>query len=153
MANNIGTLRKILESRISNENIEKILTTAGKKVHGDIVALAPVDTGTYASSIQLSEVVHEGSYHYIKVFTNLNSGWNNVPLGCLLEWGTGIKGEQTNTYEHGFPYRQTPWVYYNEKLGHFVFTHGNVAKPHFAPGLYNNESYFKKVIKEGVARD
>ena len=138
----IGKLRHILEAPISDSNIEKILTTTGTKVQEDIKALAPVDTGTYQSSINLSKVVHDGTKHRIKIFTNLNSGWKNVPLGCLIEWGTGVKGESTNTYEHGYPYRQTPWVYFNERYGRWVFTHGNVARPHFVPGLYNNEKYF-----------
>ena len=148
----IGKLRHILEAPISDSNIEKILTTTGTKVQEDIKALAPVDTGTYHSSINLSKVVHDGTKHRIKIFTNLNSGWKNVPLGCLIEWGTGVKGESTNTYEHGYPYRQTPWVYFNERYGRWVFTHGNVAHPHFYPGLYNNESYFKKTVKEMIIK-
>lgn len=147
---NLGTLRRLLETPISDYNIEKILTKAATKVQADIQSLAPEDTGAYKASIKISPVEHDHSTHKIKVYTNLNSGWKNVPLGCLLEWGTGVKGESTNTYDHGYPYRQTPWVYYNERYGRWIFTHGNIARPHFIPGLYNNESYFEKVIREGI---
>lgn len=150
--NNIGKLKEILSRPISDESIEEILVKAGTKVRDDIRALAPIDTGEYQSSINLGNVIHEGSYHEIKIYTDLDSGWNGVPLGCLLEWGTGVRGESTNTYEHGYPYRQTPWVYYNERYGRWVFTHGNVAHPHFIPGLYSNENYYKEVIKEGVKK-
>lgn len=147
---NIAILKEVLTKRLSNENIDKILIKAGTKVHGDIVALAPTNTGEYASSIELGKPEHNGHIHSIRIFSKLDSGWKGVPLGCLLEWGTGLVGEQSNTFDHGYPYRQTPWVYFNEQLGHFVFTHGNVAKPHFYPGLMNNRNYFKKTVAEGV---
>lgn len=151
--NNIGKLKEILERPISNSNIEKILIKGATKVHSDILALAPEDTGAYKASIKISDITHNGTSHSIKVYTNLNSGWKNVPLGCLLEWGTGVEGESTNSYDHGYPYRQTPWVYFNERYGRWVFTTGNIARPHFIPGLYNNEAYFKKIVEEGITHD
>lgn len=147
---NLGKLRKILEAPISNSNIEKLLIKVGTKVQEDIKALAPEDTGAYKASIKLGDVQHNEKLHTIKIYTRLNSGWKNVPLGCLLEWGTGTEGESTNTYDHGYPYRQTPWVYFNERYGRWIFTHGNIARPHFIPGLYNNESYFENAIKEAI---
>lgn len=150
--NNVGVLHEILSKPISDKNIEKILTEVGEKVRDDIRALAPIDTGEYQSSINLSETVHNGNKHTIKIYTDLNSGWNNVPLGCLLEWGTGTNGELSNTYEHGYPYRQTPWVYFNERYNRWVFTHGNVAHPHFIPGLYSNIYTFEQSILKGVTK-
>lgn len=147
---NLGQLRRFLETPISDSNIEKILIRSAKKVHADILSLAPEDTGAYKASIKISSVEHNGNSHKIKIYTDLNSGWKNVPLGCLLEWGTGVKGESTNTYDHGYPYRQTPWVYFNERYGRWIFTYGNIARPHFVPGLYNNESYFERTVKEGI---
>ena len=82
---NLGQLRKFLESPISDSNIEKILNKVATKVQTDIKSLAPEDTGAYKASIVISEVNHQDTYHSIKVYTNLNSGWKNVPLGCLLE--------------------------------------------------------------------
>lgn len=150
---NLVKLRKILEAPIRDSEIEQILIKVGTKVQEDIKALAPEDTGAYKASIKLSEVQHNEDVHTIKIYTKLNSGWKNVPLGCLLEWGTGVEGESTNNYDHGYPYRQTPWVYFNERYGRWVFTHGNIARPHFVPGLYMNESYFEKTIREGITND
>jgi hypothetical protein len=152
MSNNIGRLKSILSKHISDATVERILIKAGTKVKDDIISLAPIDTGTYRSSINLSEVSHNGTKHRIKIYTNLDSGWRGIPLGCLLEWGTGIKGEQSNSYSHGYPYRQTPWVYFNEKYGRWVVTRGNIAQPHFIPGLFNNTTYFKKCIKEEISK-
>ena len=114
--------------------------------------MAPVDTGTYRSSIKISDVEHQGSLHSIQIYSDLNSGWKNVALGYLLEWGTGVKGESSNSYPHGYPYRQTPWVYFNERYGRWIFTYGCVARPHFYPGLHLNEGYFKEQIKKGVIK-
>ena len=149
--NNVGKLRKFLE--ISNEDAEKILLTVGSKVQEDLKDLAPEDTGAYKSSIKLSNVEHDDIRHSIKVYTNLPSGWKNVPLGCLIEWGTGVRGEQTNDFDHGYPYRQTPWVYYNKRYGRWIFTRGNKARPHFYLGLYNNQRYFKTQILIGIIKE
>ena len=153
MTNEVGQLKKILTNRLSNESIDKILTKVATKVHQDIVSMAPEDTGAYKASIQIGNIEHNGNVHSVKIFTKLNSGWNNVPLGCLLEWGTGKVGEETNHYDHGYPYRQTPWVYFNERYNRWVFTRGNRARPHFVPGLYNNNDYFKRQILFGVIKE
>lgn len=153
MNQQVANLDKILKRSISTEKIDKILTETADQVYDDVMGLAPEDTGEYKSSIKISEISHEGSHHSIKIFTDLNSGWKNVPLGCLLEWGTGIKGEATNDYDHGYPYRQTPWVYFNERYNRWVFTYGNIARPHFYPGLYLNENYFNQKIKEVITHD
>ena len=150
--NSIATLEKILQDSISTSNIEEILNDTSKKVYDDILSLAPEDTGTYKSSIKISDIKHEGSNHSVKIYTDLNSGWKNVPLGCLLEWGTGIKGEATNNFDHGYTYRSTPWVYFNERYGKWIFTYGNIARPHFFPGLYLNEDYFNQKIKEVITQ-
>ncbi len=143
---------KELLKRLSDEKIEEILTTSANKIYKDIYNLAPVDTGKYRNSIKISDVEHQNGIHSIEIYSDLNSGWNNVALGYLLEWGTGTKGENTNDYPHGYPYRQTPWVYYNERYGKWIFTYGCVARPHWYPGLHNNESYFKEQIRKGVTK-
>lgn len=149
----VGNLKRILEDGISLKNIEEILNDTANKVYDDIISLAPEDTGTYKSSIKISPVEHQSRNHTIKIYTDLNSGWNNVPLGCLLEWGTGPRGEETNSFDHGYPYRTTPWLYYNEKYNKWIFTYGMIARPHFYPGLYLNEKYFNQKIKEVITRD
>ena len=152
-ANSVGKLNQILRNSISLERINTILDDVSKKVYDDILSLAPEDTGSYKSSIKISEIEHQGSQHSIKIYTDLNSGWKNVPLGCLIEWGTGIVGQETNEFDHGYPYRTTPWVYFNERYNRWVFTRGNKARPHFFPGLYLNEDYFNEKIKEVITHD
>lgn len=150
--NDISKFSAIVKRHFSNERIESALIKTAGKVQGDIKSLAPVDTGTYRNSIQIGEVKHEGNIHSIEIYSDLNSGWKNVPLGYLLEWGTGINGEISNTYDHGLPYRHTPWVYYNERYGRWIFTYGNIARPHFYPGLNMNKSYFEETIKKEISK-
>lgn len=147
--NRLTSLNALLNSKISDEVIEKILLDSGEKVKNDIVSLAPIDTGEYANSITVGKINKDNYKYSIEIYSDLNSGWKNIPLGYLLEWGTGIKGESTNNYDHGYSYRQTPWVYFNKRYDRWIFTYGNIARPHFYPGLHLNESYFKeKILKE-----
>lgn len=132
--------------------VTKTLEIASEKICNDIKSLAPIDTGAYVNSIQIGKVNKIGTVYSIEIFSELNSGWKDVPLGYLLEWGTGIRGETTNTYDHGYPYRQTPWVYYNERYGRWIFTYGNIARPHFYPGLHLNEEYFKNLLREELIK-
>lgn len=150
--NSINDLEAILRKRISERKIKYILETVGEKVKEDIQSLAPVDTGEYKNSIKLSEVTKDGSVYRIKIYSNLDSGWKNVPLGYLLEWGTGIRGEETNNYPHGLPYRQTPWVYFNERYARWIYTYGNIARPHFYPGLHLNKSYYRETILKEISK-
>lgn len=150
--NNLSRLEHILRNRISEERVSNILKEAAEKISIDIQNLAPIDTGTYRNSIKVGEVKKQNTKYTIDIYSDLASGWKNVALGYLLEFGTGIKGETTNTYDHGYPYRQTPWVYYNERYGRWIFTYGNIARPHFYPGLHLNENYFKDKIKKEISK-
>lgn len=152
MSKQILKFQAIVRGRINEKKISSILETAANKVCDDIKSMAPIDTGTYRNSITVGKVEKIGTLYKINIFSDLNSGWKNVPLGYLLEWGTGVKGESTNAYNHPFPYRQTPWTYYNERYGRWIFTYGNIARPHFYPGLHLNEDYFKDLIRKEICK-
>lgn len=152
MSNNLSKFRAYLEDSISRRKMIRILDKVGEDVKEDIKSLAPIDTGRYRESITKSSIEENGDSYSISIYTDLNSGWKGVALGYLLEWGTGIKGEETNQYDHGYPYRTTPWVYYNERYGRWIFTHGNIARPHFYPGLKLNEKNFRETILKEMKR-
>lgn len=65
-----------------------------------------------------------------------------------LEYGTGVYAEGGNG-------RQTPWVYFSEKLGHFVRTVGMKAQPFIRPTAIEDDgkiqnavsSAFKKIVE------
>lgn len=141
------------------EKLEKKLVIAqrntAKKIWEDTIELAPTRSGVYISSIQVSSTFVDNKKIYTKVFSDLlvggdNPKWAKVPLGALLEWGTGIKGSTTNTYPHGYSYRLTPWCYYDNYLHMFVTTEGMIARPHFHPSLVKNKQLYKEEIRKAL---
>ena len=126
-----------------------------KKICEDVVSLAPTRSGVYVSSIQVGDTESSNGIIRTSIFSDLlvggdNPKWANVPLGALLEWGTGIKGASSNTYPHGYGYRLTPWCYYDEYLHMFVTTDGMMARPHFQPSLLKNRQFYLKEIRKAM---
>lgn len=108
---------------------------------------APVDTGRYRESIKRS-VDEDGNEITVTVYSDLlikdiktteeATKWDNVPLGCFLEWGTGIRGYVTNEYDHGYPYTMD-WM-------------GMVAQPHFQPTYQEMRPAFKRMMRDAVKK-
>lgn len=136
-------------------NLKEAQKETAITIHKDIIAMAPINTGRYVSSIQVSEQKTDNNNFSIKIFSDLPVGgidpkWKNVPLAALLEWGTGIVGATSNKYPHGYPYRMTPWCYYSEDLNAFITTNGMIARPHFYPSLQKNKQLYIENIRKAV---
>lgn len=137
------------------ERLIKAQQETAQKICEDVKSMAPIRSGRYSSSIKVSETVFQDNKYRTMIYTDLlvggdNPRWQNVPLGALLEWGTGIQGATTNTYPHGYGYRLTPWCYYDEYLHQYVTTDGMIARPHFSPALFQNKNYYNKKIREAI---
>ena len=154
----IGKLEK--KFMFFSEKLQKHVIDRQKECAMDCLAYvkqaAPVRTGTYADSIQMSDTTVNNGVIETKVYSDLlvggdNPKWANIPLGCLLEWGTGMKGASSNTYNHGHSYRMTPWVYYDEYLGQWVTTTGIVARPHWFPASCRIKPIFRRKMRQAVA--
>ncbi len=143
--------------KIVEENVVKAHQETAKKICEDVKSIAPVRSGRYVSSIKVGETtVKDGVYNTI-IYTDLPVGGNNprwmyVPLGALIEWGTGIKGATTNTYPHGYDYRLTPWTYYDKYLHDYVETDGMIARPHFTPALFGNRKFYMDKLREAIRK-
>lgn len=137
MAND--SLYNKLDRIAKGEILSDFLKENGTECWKRIVDTAPKDTGRYAASIKMTDVERNGNLLSITIYSDLNSGWHNVPLAEFLEHGTGIFREDGTG-------RQTPWVYYNERWQRFVFTRGQKPQPHWSP------AYFTQIakIKEGI---
>lgn len=140
----------VLESKLIN-----VQQKTAKKIWEDIVSSAPTRSGVYISSIKVGNVEKSNGTIKTSIFSDLlvggdNPKWAKVPLGALLEWGTGIKGATSNTYSHGYGYRLTPWCYYDEYLHMFVTTDGMIARPHFHPSLLKNKQFYLKEIRKAI---
>lgn len=135
------------------EGLKEAQQLTAKKIEIDAKSLARHRTGRYANSIKTSqtEIDDDGTIKtqiYSDLLVGGNTKWADVPLGALIEWGTGIKGASTNTYPHGYGYRMTEWCYYDEYLHQWVTTEGMTAKPHFYPALTrNNQEYINNIRK------
>ena len=148
-------LFKALQNK-QKDLIEAQRNTA-KKIWEDIIDDAPVRSGEYVSSIQISDTIVTKDKISTSIYSDLKVGgdnpkWANVPLACLLEWGTGIQGAITNAFNHGYKYRLTPWTYYDEYLHMYVTTDGMVARPHFLPSINKNKEYYLEQIKEAMKK-
>ena len=145
-------INETIEKKILPDLIDAQRETA-EQIQEDAIAKAPKDTGAYAKSIKVGKTKIEGKEISTEIFTDLVVGegkWSTVPLGTWLEYGTGIVGQRSNKIDHDFEYRQTPWVYFNERLNRFVFTEGMVARPHFYFALQKNIGLYEKKILEAI---
>ncbi len=128
-----------------------------KMIWEDIINEAPLQSGRYIASIKISDTTITKEKISTSIYSDLlvggnNPKWANIPLACLLEWGTGIKGAISNTYNHGYSYTLEPWTYYDNYLHRFLTTDGIIARPHFLPALYKNGTYYLEQIKEAMKK-
>lgn len=113
-------------------DIKKIIATTAELMVSQMKALAPVseiDGGNLRNSIDVA--YYNGGLNAV-----INVG---ASYGIYIEYGTGI-------YSSTGSGRKTPWVYYDEKLGHYVFTHGMRAQPFFRPGFETASKYFNSAM-------
>lgn len=139
------------------QKLIKAQQDTAKQVFNDVLNNTPIRSGVYATSIKIGETeVNDGTIT-TSVFSDLlvggpNPKWAKVPLGALIEWGTGIEGSNTNTYPHGYGYRLTPWCYYDEYYHMFVTTTGMIARPHFQPALLKNKEVYIENLRKAVKK-
>lgn len=157
----ISFMAEVITTKL-NKKIDKLKQAqqdTAKVILEDVVSNAPLDTGEYISSIQVSPTTEEKGVIKTSVYSDLLVGgnipkWVNVPLGAFLEWGTGPLGESTNTFEHGYPYTtNAPWNY----IAHLQYlktgTWGMIARPHFYPALQKNISLYKENIRKAIREE
>jgi len=65
--------------------------------------------------------------------------------GAYHEYGTGI-------YAEGGKGRKTPWVYFNERAGHYVTTKGMPAKPFARPAVDAKRGAAARAVARALAR-
>lgn len=109
----------------------------------------------YENSLQRSDVKSEGDKHAVSIFSELvvqdGSKWDGVPIGAFLEWGTGPLGEDSNAYEHGYPYTtKAPWDEHTTIQWSQTGTWGIEARPHLYPALVAGKNTLIEDIKEKV---
>lgn len=102
-------------------------------IEGEAKKKVPVRDGNLRNSIT----------HVVKMEEFTGYVGTNVPYAPYVEIGTGIYSSRGDG-------RQTPWVYFDEKLGKKVFTRGSHPHPYLKPAMDENlsaiERYFEGIL-------
>lgn len=136
-----------------DNKLEEIVNQTLDYTYKELIDAMPVRSGVYLNNTDIDYAKRDSDglikgRAYNNVMTAKSGKWKNVPLACLLEWGTGIVGQGSNTYPHGYPYRQTPWTYYDKYLHMLVTTNGMIARPHWYPTYEKASIKIEQLLKE-----
>ena len=120
----------------------------------NIVAMAKgnANDGLIAAGIT-SETEREGSKVSGSVYVQ-QGGYVHPLWPVFFEMGTGPKGIASGGDKYPLPataYTQTPWWYYDTKLGHVVKTEGRYAQPYLWPAYLTEKPYILANVKDAVA--
>jgi len=113
------------------KEVKRIIKETAEMIATQAKALAPVDEGWLRDSIDV-RYMNGGLSAYIHVAAE---------YAVYVEFGTGIYAVKGNG-------RKTPWAYYSEKLGRFVYTRGMEAQPFWFPALDVAEKHFRREMKK-----
>ena len=153
----ISEMATVLTNKLEEklEKLKQAQRDTAKVIWEDTVNEAPLNTGSYISSIKLGDTEVKEDIIKTSVFSDLTVWWQkigrNIPLACFLEWGTGPLGESTNTSPHGYPYTtDKPWNYEAWAQFFATGTWGMSARPHFYPALQKNVSLYKDNLRKAL---
>lgn len=144
------------------KNLEIKQQETAQKICNDIKALAPSQSGEYASSIKVSDTVNSNNTIRTQIYTDLMSEGHAV--GRMIEHGTGIYalephiGTSSMFFKSGYQYWYVPATSVSRAIGRkivingveFYVAYAQKPKPHFLPGLNLNKDYYKKKIREAI---
>jgi hypothetical protein len=99
--------------------------------------LVPVDTSRLKGSIFARTAVEGDNIEGIV--------GSNMPYAPYVEYGTGIYAKEGKG-------RQTPWVYFSDKLKKFFRTRGMLPQPYLFPAVNYAQQNLGKWLKERIAK-
>ena len=130
----LDKLFRQLDKLTQDSLISNALSIEGAKVRDEAKLLCPVDTGNLRNSIRCSEPKKDSKGNWsIEIYTNSE-------YATYVEFGTGKRGQATNTNSDvAVTYREDGWCY-QDKDGNWWYTEGQPAQPFLYPALKNNEA-------------
>ena len=139
-------MQKLKEMGKDKQIVGGAVKKAGLQVRDEAKLNCPVDTGNLRNSIKCSQPKQDGGGNwYVEVYTN-------TEYAVYVEFGTGQKGQSTNTNSDvSVSYRQDGCVYQDEE-GSWWYTTGQPAQPFLYPALKDNEYEIKKGIAKSVEK-
>lgn len=98
-----------------------------------LIAYGAVDTGQLLDSIHMvkGEAIPHGSSWIVRADT---------PYAEYVEFGTGPVGNESPHPDGSGKYRTTGWKYYNDSVGHVVYTRGMKSRPF----MWDTAQYLKR---------
>ena len=115
-------------------------------------AKANATDGAIAQAIDTETEVN-GTRVRARVFV-APAGFQTPLWPVFYEMGTGPKGIASGGDKYPLPasaYTQHPWVYFDEKLQHFVTTEGRYARPYMWPAYMAEKPFILPRVKDSVA--
>ncbi len=156
----ISEMATVLTNKLEQklEKLKEAQRETAKVIWEDTVNEAPLKSGGYISSIQVSDTEIEKDVIKTSVFSDLTVWWErksmNIPLSAFLEWGTGPLGESSNDYPHGYPYTtDAPWNFIAQMQYELTGTWGMAARPHFYPALQKNIALYKDNLRKALKEE
>lgn len=113
------------------EAVKKVVHETAYILYNELMALMPEDDGNLKGSVEI-EFSTDGLSALLKI---------NANYAIYVNYGTGI-------YAVGGNGRKTPWVYWSDKLGRFVFTRGQDPQNFWGPAIDRASRYFRKEMKK-----
>jgi len=114
------------------DKVSDIVYETARLIKTEAQALAPVDDSSLKDSIEMKML---GKYNAEVTVS--------VGYAIFVEFGTGIYAEGPG----GSRAKKIPWVYYSEKLGHWVTSSGIKAQPFWGPAVDAGSDYFKTEMR------
>lgn len=109
--------------------VKRVVVETAEMIKSQAQALAPGDDGNLRQSIEI-RYMNRGLSAEIIV---------GADYAIYVEYGTGIYAQEGNG-------RQTPWVYFSEKLGRYVYTRGMKAQPYWTPAIEAGSRHFEREL-------
>ncbi|MCJ0932924.1 HK97 gp10 family phage protein [Virgibacillus halodenitrificans] len=134
---NVSFGNKALQRALNNfgdeiiAEVKRIVAETTYKLYNEIMALIPVDDGNLRDSVEI-DFSNDG------LSARLDIG---AEYAIYVNFGTGIYAEEGNG-------RKTPWVYWSNKLGRFVYTEGQKAQEFWGPSIDRASRFFAKEMKK-----
>ena len=133
--NKDDTKRMFLYLQLFTEkSMANAITMGAFRIVNTMKELAPKDTGEMAESITTQVVQNSKNEIAVRVGPT-----DDIFYAKYVEYGTGI-------YAVNGVGRQTPWVYYNQRWGQFVYTVGNKPQPFIYKSLVKNAPKIKEYL-------
>lgn len=111
--------------------VKRVVVETAELIQSQAQALAPIDDGNLKQSIEI-RYFNRGLSAEIIV---------GAEYGIYVEYGTGIYALEGNG-------RKTPWVYWSEKLGRYVYTKGMKAQPYWTPAIELGSKHFERELNK-----